>query len=741
MHPHAPLRVGFQLGCWMAGLSLSFGLVLAAEPANSTVAASSPAAAVAPVAAPADLTPAAPAAAAPPAAPAPAPPPLVDPKAAVSFEHDIRPIFKAYCFDCHGAESEHKGQLDLRLRRLVVKGGESGAAIVSGNAGASLLLEKLRAGEMPPTDKKLPAEQIARIEAWIGAGAPTLRDEPADGDPEDITPEERSYWAFQPPVMPAIPSFASTDRVRTLIDAVLMGPMKEKGLSFSPDADKPTLIRRATFDLIGLPPTQEEIAEFLADQSPDAYEKLIDRLLASPHYGERWGRHWLDVAGYADSRGSVSDPVRPYAYKYRDWVIRALNADKPLDRFIVEQLAGDELVPQPYKHLSPEAIDLLTATGFLRTPVDATGLVPDTAGAANQVVADTIKIVSSALLGLTVGCAQCHDHRYDPISQRDYYAVRAIFEPALNPAHWRMDSQRLVSLNSEEDQAKTAAIEAEAKKIDDERTARQNELMKAELDKQLADVPEDRREAVRQAHETVAAQRTDEQKKLLIEFPRVGGLSTGSLYLYNPKGADELKEIGARAATLRATKPAEDALAVLSETPGENPPTRLFYRGDITQPRDTITPADLTIAGPPGSRFQIPEHDPALPTTGRRLAWARHLTDGHHPLLGRVLMNRVWLHHFGRPLVETPGDLGTLGSRPQNPELLDLVAVELVRERLEPEAATQVDHDLDGLSPVVGRRSGEGSDRSEPTRCIGTCRYGGSTPKPCAIGCWPRPAF
>ena len=237
--------------------------------------------------------------------------------------------------------------------------------------------------------------------------------------------------------MPTIPSFASTDRVRTLIDAVLLGRLREKGLSFSPDADRLTLIRRASFDLLGLPPTPEEIARFVADPAPDAYEQLIDRLLASPHYGERWGRHWLDVAGYADSCGSIKDAPRPFAYHYRDYVIRALNADKPLNEFIVEQLAGDELVPQPHNNLSPDQIDKLAATGFLRMAVDPTGTVPDLEQAANQVVADTIKIVSSALLGLTVGCAQCHDHRYDPISQRDYYALRAVFEPALNPGHWR----------------------------------------------------------------------------------------------------------------------------------------------------------------------------------------------------------------------------------------------------------------------------------------------------------------
>jgi hypothetical protein len=601
-----------------------------------------------------------------------APPPL-------TFEKDVRPIFKAFCFDCHGAEAEHKGGLDLRLRRLVAKGGETGPAIVPGDAAKSLLIEKLRAGEMPPSEKKVPAEQIARIEAWIAAGAPTLHDEPADIGPEvDITPEERSYWAYQPPAMPRIPRFDSTDRIRTSIDAVIVGRLREKGLSFSPDADRPTLIRRASLDLIGLPPSPDEVARFVADPAPDAYEQLIDRLLASPHYGERWGRHWLDVAGYADSRGSTTDAPRPAAYKYRDYVIRALNADMPWNEFLIEQLAGDEMVPPPHKNLSPEQIDKLVATGFLRMAVDATGTVPDLEMAANQVVADTIKIVSSALLGLTVGCAQCHDHRYDPISQRDYYALRAVFEPALNPGHWRMEGQRTISLNTEEEQARTAAIEADAVKILDEQKAKQTEFLAAELEKELAQLPEALRDPLRLAWQTAADKRSPEQVKQLMESPRVGGLNSGTLYLYNPKAAAELKTYADRAAAVRATKPPDNVIAVLTEVPGEIPATHLFYRGDVKQPRDEIAPADLTIATPPGVRFLIPPHDPGLPTTGRRLAWARHLVDGRHPLVGRVLVNRVWLHHFGRPLVDTPGDFGVLGARPNQPALLDLLAVELV---------------------------------------------------------------
>ncbi|HTU25231.1 MAG TPA: PSD1 and planctomycete cytochrome C domain-containing protein, partial [Pirellulales bacterium] len=605
-------------------------------------------------------------------------PAAAQPKGMLSFEKDVRPILKAYCFDCHGAKSENKAKLDLRLRRLMVAGGESGPAIVPGDAANSLLLERLQAGEMPPGKKKVPADGIARIEAWIAAGAPTLHDEPANIDPEEITPEERGYWAFQPPAAPPVPSFGPADRVRTSIDAVLVGRLREKGLSFSPEADRTTLIRRASFDLIGLPPTPEEIARFVADPAPDAYEQLIDRLLASPQYGERWARHWLDVAGYADSRGSTSDAPRRYAYRYRDWVIRALNADMPLSEFLIEQLAGDELVPQPHKNLSPEQIDKLTATGFLRMAVDATGVVPDLEQAANQVLADTIKIVSSSLLGLTVGCAQCHDHRYDPISQRDYYALRAVFEPALNPAHWRFDNQRSISLNTDEEQARAAAVEAEAVKIVAARTAREAELLSIELEKELAKFDDELAGALRLAWHTPKDKRTPEQAKLLTEAPLVDRLSAETLYMYNPTALEEILEFAKRAAAVRATKP-DNRISVLTEIPGETPVTHLFHRGDLKQPREEIGPADLTIAAPPGAHYVIAPHDPALPTTGRRLAWARHLVDGSHPLVGRVLVNRIWLHHFGRPLVDTPGDFGVLGARPALPELLDLLAVELVR--------------------------------------------------------------
>ena len=269
---------------------------------------------------------------------------------ALTFEKHIRPIFRAHCYDCHGAEAEVKGELDLRLVRLMEKGGEFGPALIKGKPDESYLLERMVSGEMPPGSHRVPDEQIATIRKWILEGAKTSRPEPATIGPGlGVTPEERSYWAFQPIRRPTVPTVENVDRVRTPIDALLLARMEKQDLSFAPEADKSTLLRRASLALTGLPPTHDELAAFLADDTPEAWTKVLDRLLESPQYGERWGRHWLDVAGYADSEGaSNSDANRQWAYKYRDWVIRAIAADMPFDQFITWQLAGDELVEPPY---------------------------------------------------------------------------------------------------------------------------------------------------------------------------------------------------------------------------------------------------------------------------------------------------------------------------------------------------------------------------------------------------------
>ena len=601
----------------------------------------------------------------------------------LTFEEHIRPIFKAYCFDCHGAEDELAGQLDLRLRRFMVKGGESGPAIEAGSPQDSLLLYRIREGEMPPREIKLPAKDIATIAQWIAAGAPTAREEPREiASGISITPEDRAFWSFQPVSRPDVPDGRVDPSARTPIDALLLAKMRENNLSFSPDAERLNLLRRASLDLRGLPPTPDECAEFAADRSPTAYERMLDRLLASPRYGERWGRHWLDVAGYADSEGvTTADSVRSFAYKYRDYVIRSLNADKPFDQFMIEQLAGDELVEPPYQDLTSGEIEKLVATGFLRMAGDGTGSgAPDQGAARNQVIGDTVKIVSSAFLGLTVGCAQCHDHRHDPILQTDYYRMRAVFEPAYDWKNWRTPASRLISLYTAVDRAKSAEIEAEAGKVASEKSTKQTAYVAAALDKELEKFDESLRGSYRVAYFTPADKRTAQQQQIFAKNPFLR-LHAGNLYQYNQKAADDLKTYDQRMSQIRSRKPFEDFLRVLTELPGKVPVTYLFHRGDSKQPKGAVAPGGLAIATPEGERFTIPENDPGLPTTGRRLAYARWLTSGKHPLTGRVLMNRMWMHHLGRGLVDTPSDFGAMGLEPTHPEVLNWLASELVEQQ------------------------------------------------------------
>jgi len=602
------------------------------------------------------------------------------------FEKDIRPILKAHCFECHGEGEKLKGGLDLRLRRLMLKGGDEGPVIVPGKPDRSPLFQLVDSGEMPKREKKLTREQVALIKQWIATGAKTARPEPAEiGKGAGITVEERAFWSFQPIRQPTIPKTKPKDRARTPIDALLLSAMAKQKLSFSPDAEKLTLLRRACFDLTGLPPTPAEVEIFLADTAPDAYEKLIDRLLDSPHYGERWGRHWLDVAGYADSDGySDADPPRAYAYKYRDYVIGAFNSDKPFDRFITEQLAGDELAgatrDNPQSALAAaHTRELLIATGFLRMGADgtATPAVDDYDPVRNQVVADAIKIVSTSLLGLSVGCAQCHDHRYDPIPQTDYYRLRAVIEPAYDPKNWRTPDQRLVSLYTEADRKKAAEVEAEAKKLTEEKVTKQKQYISDALTKHLEKFDEELRGKLRTAYDTPADKRTAEQKKLLADNPSVN-INAGVLYQYNQKAADDLKAMDAKIAEIRGRKPAEDFISVLSEPVDKLPVTHLFHRGDPKQPKEAIKPGALSVLAPAGQFVELPEKDPNLASSGRRLAFARWLTSGTNPLVARVLVNRVWLHHFGRGLVGTPSDFGTMGERPSHPELLDWLANDFV---------------------------------------------------------------
>ncbi len=366
---------------------------------------------------------------------------------ALLFERDVRPILKTHCFQCHGEEDKREGGLDGRLVRHLLAGGESGPAIVAGKPNDSLLWNRIESEEMPPRGKLSRAEKKV-LHDWIDQGAKTARPEPVSVPAEtEWTDEERGYWAFQPVKPPRLPNVINTDRIQTPIDPFLLAELEARGLCFSPQADRATLARRLAFDLLGLPLAPERVASFVISQEPDAYDQLVEELLASPAYGERWARHWLDPAGFADSDGyTENDRVRPWAFRYRDYVIRAMNRDKPFNEFVVEQLAGDELVAPPYQNLTEQDIDRLTATGFLRTAPDGTGDIGDQNVARNDVLAETIKIVSTTMLGMTVGCAQCHSHRYDPISHQDYHRIRAVFEPALDWKNWRDHTARQVNL-------------------------------------------------------------------------------------------------------------------------------------------------------------------------------------------------------------------------------------------------------------------------------------------------------
>ncbi len=600
----------------------------------------------------------------------------------LTFEKDVRPILKTHCFHCHGENATPKAGLDLRLVRTMVGGGISGEAIAPGASEESLLWFMVDDDMMPPIDTKLSAGEKQILAAWIDQGAKTLRPEP-ESVPTGmyLTEEDRAFWSFQPIERTEVPEVRDAGQVRNPIDAFLLARLEQEGLSFAPETDRRTLIRRATFDLHGLPPTPEEIAAFVGDDRPDAYERLIDRLLASPRYGERWARHWLDVAGYADSEGyTAEDPLRAYAYKYRDYLIRSLNTDRPWDELIREQLAGDEMVEPPYNDLEPAEIDKLVATGFLHLAPDGTASrqVDDAALASNDVVAESMKVVSTSLLGLTVGCAQCHTHRYDPISHQDYHAFRAIFEPAYDPQQWRTPTQRRISLWTETDHKRAAEVDAEVKTITAARQDELEALVQRVLEKELGAAPENLRDALRAARDIPKAKRSPEQNVLLKDYPRVL-VTTGNVSLYDGKAHREITgKYDEKIREANSKRPPEDYVRAMTEVPGRVPETHLFRRGDHTQPAERIEPGELTVLGATAGTPEIPNDDPQLPTTGRRLAYVRHLTGGNHPLLPRVLVNRFWLHHFGRGIVATPGDFGRLGERPTHPELLDWLADEFM---------------------------------------------------------------
>jgi mono/diheme cytochrome c family protein len=624
-------------------------------------------------------------------------------------QHDVIPIMLRHCTACHGQHQKEAG-LDLRTKAAMLRGGKSGPAIVSGKPEDSLLIKKISAGQMPPSTKLVDAcvkpvdkSELDVLTRWIAAGAPEVKVEPdiATTTPDAlVTDKDRVFWSFRPPQAVTVPTVRNATRVRNPIDAFILAKLEQKNLTLSPEADRATLIRRAYFDLTGLPPEASEVQAFLADTSPDAYEKLIDRLLASPRYGERWGRFWLDVAGYADSEGKrEQDLPRPNAWRYRDYVIKSFNADKPYDRFLLEQLAGDELADyENASEITLEMYDNLVATGFLRMAPDATwanitGFIPDRF----EVIADEIDVVSSGVMGLTMKCARCHSHKFDPIPHRDYYRLFAIFKGALDEYDWLKPDVRpglgpvsadilpgrlLPYVSSTERRAWEANNSRIQKAVDALKAAldqKASTLMAKYVDERLAKLPVELRDDLRTMLATPAEKRDAIQKYLATKFEQQLRVDRATLKSLDAGFKKDSDETDSRIRSLQGERTPEPKIQALWDR-GEPSPTYIYRRGDPNTPGRLVGPGVPSVLTDGKTPFEVKPPWPGAKKTGRRLAFAHWLTQPDHPLTARVMVNRLWKHHFGTGIVASVGNFGKTGTPPTHPELLDWLAREFVRQ-------------------------------------------------------------
>jgi len=541
------------------------------------------------------------------------------------FEAKIRPVLVEHCYSCHAADSKIiRGGLLVDSRNGLRTGGDSGPAVVPGNTADSLLLAALKHEflEMPP-DRKLPDAVISDFERWISSGAADPRDVGRAEPPRGVDIEAaKSHWAFQPIVDPTPPTVAEESWIRSPIDRFVLARLEAAGMTPRPRADKATLIRRASYDLTGLPPTVAEVDAFLADDSPDAFARVIDALLDSPHYGERWGRHWLDLVRYADTNGADENHKLPNAWRYRDWVVRMINRDLPLDQFIVEQLAGDLLSATGDEEIDG---DRLTATGMLvigpkmLAEQDKDKMIID-------IVDEQIDTVTRTMLGLTVGCARCHDHKFDPIRTEDYYALAGVFASTKTMADRAHVSKWLERpLPSAEIEARRAEYQP---KID---------AAKAELAAATAAL-----EAATDAAEVKSLeQRVEEQKKAVAEVEKA--LPAFTMVMAADEAAPTDLPIHIRGNHL---------------TPAKEPVGRGM-------------PVILTAAAPA----------PPIPAgKSGRLELARWLASPDHPLTARVMANRIWMWHFGQAIVRSPSNFGLRADEPTHPELLDHLASRLIHD-------------------------------------------------------------
>lgn len=526
-------------------------------------------------------------------------------RASLTFEKDVTPILKTHCVKCHGG-GKREAELDVRRRFLLLRGGDSGPAIASGNPKKSLLIELIDEGLMPPEgEPRLRREDIETLRSWIAAGAATtakveapLEDDDHKASRAPYSDDARQHWAFQPVRNVSPPSVSDAAWLTTPVDAFILEKLEQQNWRPAAPASREELIRRIHFDLLGLPPQPGDVAAFVNDEAPDAYARLVDRLLASPHYGERWAQHWLDVVRFAETEGFEYDRHLPDAWRYRDYVIDSLNADKPFDQFVAEQIAGDEIAPNDPQHL---AAVILHRLGAVRRNAGN----PDIALSRNEVLTERTNIIGEAFLGLTIGCARCHNHKLEPITQKDYYRLQAY-----------------LSATQENNVLLASPQEKEA------------------WDKQSADVA-----AQIKKLKTMASEATGERK---IELE------------------NQVFEVAYTLPPHPATIPGirndfenRTAMHVLRRGVWE-------HKGVAVGPR------------PPG--ILVSDSEPELPAdiAQPRTQLAKWITDSANPLTARVIVNRLWQHHFGTGLVETANDFGTNGDRPSHPLLLDWLAQSLM---------------------------------------------------------------
>ena len=613
------------------------------------------------------------------------------------FAEEALPIFQAKCIACHGQENP-PGNLDLRTLEGILKGGENGPVVVEGASEQSILIRMVSSGSMPPpgVGSGLTDQEVQSLRAWIDSshfGSDLTTQERQTFSPAEapeITEKDRGFWAFRKPVATALPQVRNKNRLRTPIDAFILARLESKGLGLSAEAPRPTLMRRAYFDLIGLPPTLEEMEAFLSDSSPDAYERLIDRLLESPHYGERWARHWLDVGGYTDITGFDNDlpivSVFEGMWRYRDWVTESLNHDKPYDQFLIEQLAGDELVDwRSAKEYTPETVQLLTATGFLRNGLDRTDSdIVNLPGERYSVLFDLMEQVSTGLIGLTVGCARCHSHKFDPIPQRDYYRLLSVFTPAYNPMRWKQPKDRSLPDVSQPDreaiERHNAEIDGPQKKLEEELAGLRRPYEERLLEEKLLKVSEEVRADVKAALGTPEEKRNEVQTYLAKKFEKPLEVTPEEVEkALSKEDREEASRIRKKIETLQGYRRSFNKIQALYDV-GAAPLTRLLQRGDIESPGPRVTPGVLEVLSPPGRSTIEKPGDTRGESSGYRLGLARWLTSRDHPLTARVIVNRVWHHHFGRGIVATPGNFGRMGSPPSHPELLDWLSVDFMEQ-------------------------------------------------------------